>query len=194
MDDKHLHKYTVESLFKRQEYVLARPREIIKLKMFVPGDIASKGSLVNRVFPKVTEDGKYTIQVASFPQNAKALRKYTKAIRDIAEQELTNVNDEMYKLIQSLAWKVHLTFYFNRPKSHLRDKFHDYSSVRPKCIYLKHAVKPDIDKITRAVLDALTGVLWENDSRVYAIFAEKRYANSYDEQGTRIIAVGVRND
>lgn len=41
------------------------------------------------------------------------------------------------------------------------------------------AVKPDLDKLTRAVLDGLTdGGLLEDDSRVVRIVAEKHYSES----------------
>lgn len=39
------------------------------------------------------------------------------------------------------------------------------------------AVKPDIDKLTRAVFDALTDAgVWQDDSRVVSMKATKRYA------------------
>lgn len=37
-------------------------------------------------------------------------------------------------------------------------------------------VKPDIDKLLRAVLDALTGVAYEDDSQVTVVYATKVYA------------------
>lgn len=39
-----------------------------------------------------------------------------------------------------------------------------------------HTKKPDVDKLTRAVLDALTGVVWQDDSQVVDVSATKRYA------------------
>jgi crossover junction endodeoxyribonuclease RusA len=35
--------------------------------------------------------------------------------------------------------------------------------------------KPDIDKLIRAVLDALKGVAWCDDSQVVSVYASKRY-------------------
>jgi crossover junction endodeoxyribonuclease RusA len=37
--------------------------------------------------------------------------------------------------------------------------------------------KPDTDKLLRAVLDALTGVVYEDDSQVIRAIAEKRYGS-----------------
>jgi crossover junction endodeoxyribonuclease RusA len=36
-------------------------------------------------------------------------------------------------------------------------------------------VKPDVDKLTRAVFDALTGVLYEDDQQVVGVTAEKNF-------------------
>jgi Holliday junction resolvase RusA-like endonuclease len=36
--------------------------------------------------------------------------------------------------------------------------------------------RPDVDKLARAVLDALTGVLWVDDSRVVSLHVQKPYA------------------
>lgn len=46
----------------------------------------------------------------------------------------------------------------------------------PKRSTPPHTRKPDIDKLTRAVLDALTGVVYEDDSQVTEIDASKREA------------------
>ncbi len=37
-------------------------------------------------------------------------------------------------------------------------------------------VKPDLDKLCRAILDALTGILWQDDGQVTRINASKHYA------------------
>jgi len=59
------------------------------------------------------------------------------------------------------AIEVHLTFVFERPKS-AKNRLHP-------------AVRPDLDKLLRAALDALTGIVYEDDARVVAISAEKIY-------------------
>ena len=46
----------------------------------------------------------------------------------------------------------------------------------PRRRMVPHTSKPDLDKLTRAALDALTGVLYEDDSQVCAIVVTKRYA------------------
>lgn len=39
-------------------------------------------------------------------------------------------------------------------------------------------VKPDIDKLLRAINDALTGILWPDDCQVVSAYARKEYADS----------------
>lgn len=36
-------------------------------------------------------------------------------------------------------------------------------------------VKPDVDKLVRAVSDALTGIVWEDDAQIVEIVAQKSY-------------------
>jgi len=63
-----------------------------------------------------------------------------------------------------------------------------FSMARPKTrgnARLHHVVRPDLDKLIRAVLDALTGVLFTDDSQVTSITAIKRYVQiaGYDVPG-----------
>jgi len=61
------------------------------------------------------------------------------------------------------AVSVRLEFFFCRPKSVSEKK-------RPH-----HTVKPDIDKITRATLDALKGTVYNDDSQVVQLIVTKEY-------------------
>ena len=77
-----------------------------------------------------------------------------------------------------------LGFWFPRPKSH-------YGTGRNASILKPSApasmtVKPDIDKLERAILDALTGVLWEDDSQVVHLTATKGYAPPGELPGVTI--------
>ena len=38
------------------------------------------------------------------------------------------------------------------------------------------SVKPDLDKLSRAILDALTGILWVDDGQVVSLTAAKAYS------------------
>lgn len=68
--------------------------------------------------------------------------------------------------------RLMVAFYLPRPKSLSR-------------YVLVHVKKPDTDKLIRSVCDALTGVVWKDDSQVIQVKATKDYAG----QGERPRAV-----
>ena len=41
---------------------------------------------------------------------------------------------------------------------------------------IKHTKRPDVDNLTKAVLDALNGVAWEDDSQIVRLTATKEYS------------------
>jgi crossover junction endodeoxyribonuclease RusA len=57
----------------------------------------------------------------------------------------------------------------------------DFRLTRPKSVTVKarpHPVtKPDLDKLERAVLDSLTGIIFGDDSQVVELHTSKRYAD-----------------
>jgi len=61
------------------------------------------------------------------------------------------------------AYAVYATFTFADPKSH--SKNFGYS----------HTKRPDVDKLARAVLDALTSICWHDDAQVFMVDARKLY-------------------
>lgn len=72
--------------------------------------------------------------------------------------------------ITDKAVSIDVTFWFARPKSHFTTKGNRSASYRHR--YTK---KPDIDKLTRSVLDALTGIVYRDDSQVDYVLAQKKY-------------------
>lgn len=60
-----------------------------------------------------------------------------------------------------------IDFVWERPKSHMRK-----SGVKPDAPVLP---RPDLDNTTKAVLDSLNGVAWEDDSQVQRLVVEKSY-------------------
>lgn len=69
-----------------------------------------------------------------------------------------------------------MTFYFTRPKEHYRSN----GELKEKYIKVPHSAKPDLDNLSKAVLDALVqaGVL-EDDAHVTRLLLEKRYVNPH---------------
>ena len=60
----------------------------------------------------------------------------------------------------------------------------DFYFLPPQCMKLKetaeHTKKPDLDNLIKAVTDALNGVVYEDDSQISCIYAEKLYTPGND--------------
>ena len=69
---------------------------------------------------------------------------------------------------------VHLVFVMPRPAG------------APKRSTPPAVKRPDVDKLSRAVLDALSGVAWRDDSQITHLNARKRLAELDETPGVRI--------
>lgn len=78
------------------------------------------------------------------------------------------------------AVAVVATFYLPRPKSLAAKVRH-------------HLTNPDLDKLARAINDALTGVLWRDDSQVTDLHVRKVYAG-VGQSPRAVIAVATGDD
>lgn len=86
------------------------------------------------------------------------------------------------------AVKVALVFRFLRPASHFlpangKRQVAELRASAPATL----TARPDVDKLARAVLDALTGIVWDDDDQVTALYAAKRYVELGEPPG-----VGIR--
>ena len=84
---------------------------------------------------------------------------YRDAIAAAARAAGAGVHGEPVSVVIDFVWE--------RPKSHLRK-----SGVKPDAPALP---RPDLDNTTKAVLDSLNGVAWEDDSQVQRLVVEKSY-------------------
>jgi len=71
---------------------------------------------------------------------------------------------------------VSIAFTFVRPKSHYNAKGVLRAGIAT------HPGKPDIDKLCRAVLDSLTGIIYADDSQVVSLVATKSYGNTAESR------------
>ena len=69
---------------------------------------------------------------------------------------------------------VEIFFGLPRPKSHFGTG-KNAGNLR-KGAPLKHTKKPDVGKLARAVEDALSGIVWRDDSQIFCAFYYKEYA------------------
>lgn len=80
-----------------------------------------------------------------------------------------------------------MSFYFPRPKSHFRKNGVDFRPSAPAT----HVTKPDLDKLVRCVMDALTGIAYTDDSQVIELHLHKTFADERQAAGARVIVEEV---
>lgn len=86
--------------------------------------------------------------------------------------------------------RVKLWFYRQRPQSHLDSK----GNVKPSAPRFPTGKNSgDVDKLARAILDALTGTVYMDDSQVVRLTVGKYYANTEEPEGV-VVEVEVQND
>jgi crossover junction endodeoxyribonuclease RusA len=95
--------------------------------------------------------------------------KYVKDWRSYAK--LKAVETRCQRIEKPNAVEVTAIFYFDRPKKHYRGN----GDLRPDAPVF-HTHRPDTEKLMRALLDAITGVCFHDDSQAARQFAEKRYS------------------
>lgn len=143
------------------------------MQIFIPGIPVPKGSAkawVNR----------YTGRAQVTQDNRDKQKPWVSAIQTVIMQH------ELHFPCKTMAVAVGMQFLFPRPKSHLTSKGALRKGVSPH-----HVKKPDVDKLTRCVLDALTGIVYTDDSQVAWIKAKKRYAKVDERSGMWLTVEGV---
>lgn len=140
------------------------------LSFFVPGIPVPKGSA--KAF-YVKSLGRAVVTQT----NREKQRPWASMISVMAQQAGAKVTDG--------PMSISLSFVFSRPRSHYGTG-RNAGAVKASAP-LAHVTKPDVDKLVRCVLDALTGVAWRDDSQVVRIDAGKMYGTS---PGVRVVLKG----
>lgn len=136
----------------------------VTVSFFAHGDPVSKGSM-KAFIPKGWN--RSVLTSASGPK-LKSWAHNVATAAQIAHSEVMGQWDRSAPMLCDLA------FYLTRPKS----------AKKRACPH----VKPDVDKLARAVLDALTGILWHDDGQVCTLHARKAYS---DDSGERPVGCFV---
>lgn len=86
--------------------------------------------------------------------------------------------------------KMTYEFLFPRPKKHFgKGKNAEVLKLdAPRW----HVIKPDLTKIIRSTEDALTGIVWTDDSRVCKRLESKRYCYGPESPGVRLTIEEIR--
>ena len=128
------------------------------MKVFIPGKPATKGS--TRSFPHAKTGKIVTVS------DAKGLKGWQQRIALAVAPHWPRVTDAPVRL--------DIDFHVLRPKSHFGTG-RNIKRLKASAPY-EHGRKPDLDKLIRAVLDALTGIVYRDDSQVCWLLAQKRYS------------------
>lgn len=131
------------------------------VRFTVLGVAAAKGNM--KGFPFKRRDGSLGAIVTEGTRNSKA---WQLAVRGAAQQQCEGVFFDG-------AVRLAVVFFLPRPQSLPRKVKH-------------HTKKPDCSKLLRAVEDALTGVLWKDDSQVVQLIVQKAYATSQPHAVIRV--------
>lgn len=110
--------------------------------------------------------------------DSKKLKPWHAAVVHAAQDALQGQPQPRYV---DAALEVSITFRFNRPKGHYGKK--GLKSSAPALV----RVRPDIDKVERATLDALTGIVFVDDARIARTAMEKRYCQPGEVEGCTIL-------
>lgn len=106
-------------------------------------------------------------------QNGK-IRTYTPSHTRLHEQTFKiyarQAMGSRYPFEKGTGIAVKVTAFFPVPPSYKKSK-------RAACLanVVKHMVKPDIDNVVKAILDAMNDCVYFDDSQVYKVEVEKRY-------------------
>lgn len=119
-----------------------------EISFTVYGIAAGKGSTTSRFVP---ERGR------TFTHSPKNTQNWERLVKDVAQQHVPPDG------LLDGPLQMQLRFYLPKPKS------------APKRRRTWPDKKPDLDKLIRAVGDALTGVIYTDDARIVTITASKDY-------------------
>ena len=112
--------------------------------------------------PRFTRYGKKRFVKAYTP---KKTRNYEEKITEYYRQ-----SPNAYKFEKGIPLAINLVFGMPIPKSTPKS--------RKEAMFegiIKHTKRPDVDNMAKAVLDALNGIAWEDDSQIVRLTVTKEY-------------------
>lgn len=116
------------------------------------------------------------MKVAIATESNRSVKGWQQLIAEAASHALQTF-PEADRLMFAYGVRVAVAFYLPRPKR-----------LSKRGVFVPHCSTPDVDKLARAVLDALQGVAYHDDKQVTELEARKFYA---DVDGPAFADVGV---
>lgn len=108
--------------------------------------------------------------------NQSALRSWADSVRHACQ---SFVSERSSPVFTQVPVAVAITFRLKRPAGHWA-KSGGLKTSAP----IAPSVKPDVDKLARSTLDALSGAIFDDDSRIVCMRATKEYAQPGHEGAT----------
>lgn len=142
-----------------------------ELSFFVEGHPAPKGSM--KAFAFKRKNGKLG---ASVTHDNKRTSPWSATVAAAACTAMDGNSASTHPM------HVEIKFSMARPKSHIKKR----GGLRSSAPSL-HTNRPDIDKLARLVLDAMTRVVWKDDSQVCSLAVTKLYS---DNPGVKVSVWG----
>lgn len=136
------------------------------IKFFVPGIPKTAGS--KRAFPIWRGKGasKKFVRSVVVDSSGQAGKDWRASVQFAARREWGD------KPPSEAPLALYLMFQMTRPKCHFSKK-----GLKPSAP-LHHTTKPDVLKMARAVEDALTGIIWRDDSQIVHEVLQKTYVDA----------------
>jgi Holliday junction resolvase RusA-like endonuclease len=110
--------------------------------------------------------------------NARKLRSWDTALREAAAESVGHVTTPVFV---GEPLRLHIVFRLTRPAGHWGKR-----GLRPGAPAYP-CTKPDLSKLVRSTEDTLTGIVYDDDSRIVAVAVEKVYADPGREGATIVV-------
>ena len=94
---------------------------------------------------------------------------------------------------KSVPVSLSVMFYFKRPASHFRTKAGkpDFTRLKPSApAHPSTQASGDLDKLVRAIGDALSGIVYHDDAQIVSIEADKLYHG--EGEGVAVTVAGMK--
>ena len=117
-----------------------------------------RGNPIAQPRPRITARGRHGV---AYVPRGHAIHAWRAAIREEMERCVSQSEQEFP--IRGESLHVMMSFYLRKPKSNR------------KTLPIS---RPDLDNLAKAVLDAVNGVIWGDDSQVTTVVMSKRWHNN----------------
>lgn len=132
-----------------------------RIEVFVPG------------LPRAQPRQRYTKQGRNYTPSTHPVQSFKEAVKEAVLKHNPGISFYAAPVL------VEMTFWFKRPKSKVW-------RTRPMPGY-RHTGKPDFDNLAKAVTDALSGIIWNDDAQICDAHIRKFVCSATDFPGVLLV-------